>query len=333
MASNATTVTATAACLHPPASPPVEPKYSLTPSANPIPIQPTRAKELFPERPPVSPAHRGHPRRLIIEVWPQIPPQEREMGRKIVAAINESLRITNAPSNIAITAVLYSLAGNPIVIAEPSCSASDLLPYSTLIARAIWPRHERAHGRLDNQYYRVKLDHVPTKHYDQTPITTEDVEAEIAVNFAEYPSLIRPLPARWLASADKRAVQRSASMVFAFTTEADARRFHKENTIFAFAMPCKTAQFEERSPRPRGTKEPQRTEQHDSPIMPDNPAVLPSLPTGPDALTEERRVRTDNEKKRKLTGESNSGPEAIRARTQTTDTPDQARDWSRYAEG
>jgi hypothetical protein len=308
----------------PSALPTPTPKSSIKHSANPTPIRPTRltqTKKLFTLRPPVSPAHRNHPSRLNIEVWPRVPPQEREMGQRVVDAVNQSLRNANAPGNIAIVAVLYSMAGNPIAVAKPSCTANDLLPYYAMIAKVIFPRHERAHGRLDSQYFRIKLDRVPTKRQDQTPLSIDDIELEIGATFSKFPSLIQPLPARWLAATDKLAERRTASMVFAFTSEADARCFYEESTIFVCAMPCKTARFEERSritTQPthnvQEAEEPRRSQQPALPHDPNDHAMSPPTPTAPDTLAEERRIHTEKERKRKLTGDSNKGPETSRLR-------------------
>ena len=321
----------------PAALPMSAPKSTIKHSANPTPIRPTKAKKLFTIHPPVSPAHRNHPSRLNIEVWPRVPPQEREMGQRVVNAVNQSLRNANAPSNVTIVAVLYSLAGNPIAVAQPPCTANDLLPYCATIARVIFPGHERAHGHLDSQYFRVKLDHVPTRRQDQSPLSTDDIELEIGTTFTKFPSLIRPLPARWLAATDKIADQRTASMVFTFTSEADACCFYEESTVFVCAMPCKTARFEERSrkttrPKHNDQEEEPRRSQHPAPPHDPNDHVMsPPASTPPDALAEERRIRTENERKRKLTGDSNKGPEPTRLRG-TPGLSDPARDWSRFAD-
>ncbi|KAF9515302.1 hypothetical protein BS47DRAFT_1341990 [Hydnum rufescens UP504] len=215
------------------------------------PITPTGpAKKLFPARlPPQSPTCRNHPGRLNIQVSPPIPADKRLTANDAVISINRSLREAHAPNNITVMSVLYSMAGNPIAIARPPCSANDLQPYATLIAKAIFPPVEKAQGRPDSQYFRVKLDHVPLRRGDGTQITPTEVEDEIAMNVTEFPSFIRPLPTRWLIAADKIPQSNSASLVFTFTHEPEARRFFDAHTIFVLGEPCKTSRYEERTPK------------------------------------------------------------------------------------
>ena len=178
------------------------------------------------------------------------------------------------------------------------------------------------HGRLDSQYFRVKLDRVPTKRQDQTPLSIDDIELEIGSTFPKFLSLTRPLPARWLAAPDKFAEQRAASMVFAFTSEADARCFYEESTIFVCAMPCKTARFEERSRKStqpthdvQVVEEPRRAQHPTSPHDLNDQVMSPPTVMPPDVLAEERRICTENERKPKLSGISNKGPETTRLRS------------------
>jgi hypothetical protein len=122
------------------------------------------------------------------------------MGPTIVDNVNRSLREAHAPNNTAIMYVLFSLSGNPIAIARPSCTASDLQPYTSLITKAIYPQLEKAEGQPDSQYFRVKLDHVPLIHSVGSQFSPTEIEHKIAVNLAEFPSLVRPLTTQWLVS-------------------------------------------------------------------------------------------------------------------------------------
>ncbi|KAF9504901.1 hypothetical protein BS47DRAFT_1354600, partial [Hydnum rufescens UP504] len=156
---------------------------------------------------------------------------------------------STCPTNIAIMSVLYSIAGNPIAIARPSCTANDLHPYATLIAKTLFPRFEKAQGCPDSQYFRVKLDHVPLTRDDGSQISPTEVEHEIAANFAEFPSFVRPLPARWLVSENRIPRPLSASVVLTFAHQPDAQRFFNAHTIFVLGFPCKTSRYEERAPK------------------------------------------------------------------------------------
>ncbi|KAF9504876.1 hypothetical protein BS47DRAFT_1400941 [Hydnum rufescens UP504] len=182
------------------------------------------------------PTCRNHPGRLNIQVSPPIPADKRLTANDAVTSINRSLREAHAPNNITVMSVLYSMAGNPIAIAPP-CSANDLQPYATLIAKAIFPPVEKAQGRPDSQYFRVKLDHVPLRRGDGTQITPTEVEDEIAMNVTEFPT------------ADKIPQSNSASLVFTFMHEPEARRFFDAHTIFVLGEPCKTSRYEERAPK------------------------------------------------------------------------------------
>ncbi|KAF9505015.1 hypothetical protein BS47DRAFT_1354483, partial [Hydnum rufescens UP504] len=231
---------------------PAHPTHSTwTQSKHPKPITPTRrsSKPLFPVRTPQSPTRRNHPSRLNIQIWPPIPPDERLMGQTVVDKVNHTLQAAHAPNNIAIMSVLYSIAGNPIAIARPSCTANDLHPYATLIAKTLFPRFEKAQGCPDSQYFRVKLDHVPLTRDDGSQISPTEVEHEIAANFAEFPSFVRPLPARWLVSENRIPRPLSASVVLTFAHQPDAQRFFNAHTIFVLGFPCKTSRYEERAPK------------------------------------------------------------------------------------
>ncbi|KAF9504684.1 hypothetical protein BS47DRAFT_1354910 [Hydnum rufescens UP504] len=169
-----------------------------------------------------------------------IPADKRLTANDAVISINRSLREAHAPNNITVMSVLYSMAGNPIAIARPPCSANDLQPYATLIAKAIFPLVEKAQGRLTANTF---------EQGDGTQITPTEVEDEIAMNVTEFPSFIRPLPTRWLIAADKIPQSNSASLVFTFTHEPEARRFFDTHTIFVLGEPCKTSRYEERAPK------------------------------------------------------------------------------------
>ncbi|KAF9511423.1 hypothetical protein BS47DRAFT_1346732, partial [Hydnum rufescens UP504] len=196
---------------------PAHPTHSTwTQSKHPKPITPTRrsSKPLFPVRTPQSPTRRNHPSRLNIQIWPPIPPDERLMGQTVVDKVNHTLQAAHAPTNIAIMSVLYSIAGCP-----------------------------------DSQYFRVKLDHVPLTRDDGSQISPTEVEHEIAANFAEFPSFVRPLPARWLVSENRIPRPLSASVVLTFAHQPDAQRFFNAHTIFVLGFPCKTSRYEERAPK------------------------------------------------------------------------------------
>ncbi|KAF9512949.1 hypothetical protein BS47DRAFT_1393828 [Hydnum rufescens UP504] len=91
------------------------------------------------------------------------------------------------------------MAGNPIAIACPPCSANDLQPYATLIAEAIFPPG------------------------DGTQITLTEVKDEIAMNVTEFPSFICPLPTRWLIAADKIPQSNSTSLTSQYEEHAPKR--------------------------------------------------------------------------------------------------------------
>ncbi|KAF9512891.1 hypothetical protein BS47DRAFT_1344836 [Hydnum rufescens UP504] len=211
------------------------------------------SKPLFSVRTPQSPARRNHPSRLNIQVWPPIPPDERVMGQTVVDKVNHSLQEAHAPTNVAIMSVLYSIAGNPIAIARPSCTANDLPPYATLIAKTGFLRFEKAQGCPDSQYLRVKLDHLPLTRDDGSQISPTEVEHKIAANFTEFPSFVRPLPARWLVSENRILRPLSTSIVLTFAHQPDAQRFFNAHTIFILGFPCMTSRYEERAPK-RGSK-------------------------------------------------------------------------------
>ncbi|KAF9516603.1 hypothetical protein BS47DRAFT_1340749 [Hydnum rufescens UP504] len=127
----------------------------------PKPITPTGpAKKLFPAHlPPQSPTCQNHPGHLNIQVSPPILADKQLTANDTVISINCSLREAHTPNNITMMSVLYSMAGNPIAIACPPCSANDLQPYATLIAKAIFPL-----------------------------ITPTEVEDKIAMNVTEFPT-------------------------------------------------------------------------------------------------------------------------------------------------
>ncbi|KAF9515390.1 hypothetical protein BS47DRAFT_1342086, partial [Hydnum rufescens UP504] len=215
------------------------------------PITPTGpAKKLFPIcLPPQSPTCQNHPGCLNIQVLPPILANKRLTANNAVISINHSLCEAHTPNNITVMSVLYSMAGNPIAIAHPPCSANDLQPYTTLITKAIFALVEKAQGCPDSQYFQVKLNHVLLRRGDGTPITPTEVEDKIAMNVTEFPSFICPLPPQWLITADKIPQSNSTSLVFTFTHEPEAQHFFDAHTIFVLGEPCKTSQYEERTPK------------------------------------------------------------------------------------
>lgn len=227
------------------------------------------------------------------------------MGQTVVDKVNRSLLEARAPTNIAIISVLYSIAGNPIAIARPSCTAIDLQPYATLIAKTVFPRLDKAQGCPDSQYFRVKLDHVPLTRDDGSQISTTDVERELAVNFAEFPSFVRPLPARWLLSENRVPRPHNASLVITFAHQSDAQRFFDAHTIFILGLPCKTSRYEERAPK--GTPKLTLT-QPNNPLL-HQPLSENEIEVDDNNTREERDPPPSprSERKRKLSGNEETG--------------------------
>jgi hypothetical protein len=139
---------------------------------------------------------------------------------------------------------LYSIAGNPIAIAHPSCTANDLHPYATLIAKTGFPRFEKTQGCPESQYFRVKLEHVPLTRDNGSHISPTKVEHEIAA-LCRIPQLHTPTRGMraHIREQDPATSQRLSSPHFWSSTRCSTML--QRSTIFILGFQYKTFQYEE----------------------------------------------------------------------------------------
>lgn len=116
--------------------------YATGPTIKPQPKQPkqptqTRPNSTIETRRLNNPMTRHHPARLVIQPVSPPPPDQRFSGKEIVDIINSSLKDKTKAS---VVAVKWNDKGNCVVIAHPSFTAEDLLPYNEDIAKSLLDR-------------------------------------------------------------------------------------------------------------------------------------------------------------------------------------------------
>lgn len=229
-------------------SQPAPKKPTITKSANPVPIHPTRVTPLPPKpRPaPKSGAMRHHPARLILQVSN---PETHRTKPPVVAArdaANVVLQQSGAETQVA--GVTYTAAGNIVLIARPPHTAQDLLPHASSIAAAILGDGARCVGRRDVPWFRVQVNTVPV-HYENQVMSPDQVFQEIkwSLGDQDFPnSDIMASAPRWMCSPSELAKKNHASVVFSFSKEEDARRFKEAGAYLIWGKWCKTATYEDR---------------------------------------------------------------------------------------
>jgi hypothetical protein len=217
-------------------------------SANPVPIQPTRATPLPPKPKPApkSGAVRHHPARLIIQVFN---PESCQHKPPVVAArdaANDGLeRLGVAPR---VAGVTYSAAGNIVAITRSPHTSQDLLPHALAIAQAILGEQVRCVGRQDVPWFRVQVNTVPVR-YQGDIMTPEFVAHELRWALGDQnflsPEMMAMNP-RWMCSPSELAKKNHASVVFSFLKEEHARRFREAGAYLIYGKWCKTATYEDR---------------------------------------------------------------------------------------
>jgi hypothetical protein len=229
-----------------PASDPAPSRQTVTKSANPAPLKPTRANPPTPKPKPApkSGAARHHPARLVLQVTSPVGSKPPVAAARDAA--NAALQALDAEARVA--GISYTAAGNLVAIARSPHIAKDLLPYASQMAKAILGDEVTCVGRQDLPWYRVQLNTVPVKYKGET-MTPDDVFFELRWSLGDQDLLQSDMLAcapRWMCAPSELEKKNHASVVFSFLKEEDAQRFRQVGAYLLWGKWCKTAVYEER---------------------------------------------------------------------------------------
>jgi hypothetical protein len=218
-------------------------------STNPVPIQPTHSNPKLtpkPKSPPKSGAIRFHPARLIL----QVTSHNAGVGRPSVVEARDAVNLALQELGVAprVAGITYTAAENIVAIARSPHTSKDLLPFATLMVKAILGDDASCIGKQDLPWHRVQLNTVPVQ-YQGSVVTPEDVFKELKWSLGDQDSFSSDMMAtapRWMCAPEELTKKNHASVVFSFLKEGDANRFRTAGAYLLWGKWCKTAVYEER---------------------------------------------------------------------------------------
>ncbi|KZV89925.1 hypothetical protein EXIGLDRAFT_771291 [Exidia glandulosa HHB12029] len=241
------------------AQPPKTPATAsrFVPSANPIPIVPTRQTPATPPRtePSKAAARRYNPARAILH--PVVPLSQLERLKRAekvaddIDAVNTALRDAASDARCPqVVGLTWTEAGNVVLVAADGFSGKELVSSSLVIGEALGLEDGfRAYENVE--WHKATLRRVPTHGPGRRLLSDDDVLQQLKRNapFNDIALVQTANPVRWLASPEARESARHSTLVVCMATAEDAAKFRALNKrLYVYGQECSTAAFEDRTP-------------------------------------------------------------------------------------